>query len=204
MSAPIFERLRNHCHKRTYPAQSTIVHRDTPSDRLFLLLEGSVSVLQDDENGRELVMTYLNPGDIFGELGLFIDSATRSAWIRARSQCIVGEISYRRFQRLFQADPALLPPVVKQLALRLYQTNQRARELAFEDVRGRVLAVLLELANQPDAIAHPEGKQIKTTRIELGRLVGCSREMAGRVLRDLQTEQLIDMHGKTILVHAAR
>lgn len=204
MSAPIFERLRNHCHRRTYPAQSTIVHRDTPSDRLFLLLEGSVSVLQDDENGRELVMTYLNPGDIFGELGLFIDSATRSAWIRARSHCIVGEISYRRFQRLFQADPALLPPVVKQLALRLYQTNQRARELAFEDVRGRVLAVLLELANQPDAIAHPEGKQIKTTRIELGRLVGCSREMAGRVLRDLQTEQLIDMHGKTILVHAAR
>ena len=204
MSAPIFERLRNHCHRRNYPAKAVIVHRDTPSDRLFLLLEGSVSVVQDDENGRELVMTYLNPGDIFGEVGLFIDQATRSAWIRARSPCVVGEISYRRFQRLFKADPSLLPPVVKQLALRLYQTNQRARELAFEDVRGRVFAVLLELANQPDAVSHAEGTQIKTTRIELGRLVGCSREMAGRVLQDLQTEELIDMQGKTILVHAAR
>lgn len=204
MSAPLFDRLLNHCHQRTYPAKALIVHRDTPSDRLFLLLDGSVSVLQDDETGREWVMSYLNTGAIFGELGLFIDKATRSAWIRARTRCIIGEISYGRFQRLFQADPSLLPPVVEQLAWRLYQTNQRARELAFEDVRGRVLSVLMELASQPDAVTHPDGMQIKTTRIELGRLVGCSREMAGRVLRELQAERRIQTRGKTIVVHATR
>lgn len=203
MLTRIFDRLNHHCHRRNYPAKATIVYRDAPSDRLFLLLEGSVSVVQDDENGRELIMAYLNPGDIFGESGLFSENAKRNAWIQARSQCVIGEISYHRFERLYKADPELLPPVLSQQTLRLNQTNQRAKAMAFKDVRGRVLAVLFELANQPDAAAQQEGIQIKTTRIELGRLVGCSREMVGRVIQELQTEGLIRVHGKKILIYAS-
>ena len=203
MPTCIFERLNHHCHRRNYPANATIVYREAPSDRLFLLLQGSVSVVQDDENGRELIMAYLNPGDIFGESGLFSENAKRNAWIQARSQCVIGEISYHRFERLYKADPELLPPVLSQQTLRLNQTNQRAKAMAFKDVRGRVLAVLCELANQPDAAVQQEGIQIKTTRIELGRLVGCSREMVGRVLQELQTEGLIRVHGKKILLYAS-
>ena len=203
MSTCIFERLNHHCHRRNYPAKATIVYRDAPSDRLFLLLEGSVSVVQDDENGRELVMAYLNPGDFFGESGLFSENAKRNAWIQARSKCVIGEISYQRFERLYKADPELLPSVFSQQILRLNQTNLRAKAMAFEDVRGRVFQILVELAKQPDAAAKPQGMQIKTTRIELGRLVGCSREMVGRVLQELEAEGLISVHGKKILLHAS-
>lgn len=203
MSTCIFERLNHHCHRRNYPAKSTIVYQDAPSDRLFLLLEGSVSVVQDDENGRELIMAYLNPGDIFGEGGLFSENAKRSAWIHARSKCVIGEISYPRFERLYKADPELLPSVLSQQTSRLNQTNQRAKAMAFEDVRGRVFQILAELAKQPDATAQPQGMQIKTTRIELGRLVGCSREMVGRVLQELEADGLISVHGKKILLHAS-
>jgi len=53
-------------------------------------------------------------------------------------------------------------------------------------------------------MTHPEGMQIKITRQELGRIVNCSREMAGRVLKDLEEQGLIEVHGKTIVVYGTR
>ena len=64
--------------------------------------------------------------------------------------------------------------------------------------------MLHELARQPDAITHPDGMQIHSTRIELGRLVGCSREMVGRVLRDLQADELVYVQGRKIVLYGSR
>jgi CRP/FNR family cyclic AMP-dependent transcriptional regulator len=63
---------------------------------------------------------------------------------------------------------------------------------------------LLDLAKQPDAMTHPEGMQIRITRQEIAKIVGCSREMAGRVLKELQQQSLISAHGKTIVVYGTR
>jgi len=175
-----------------------------PSDRLFLILDGSVSVLEDDDSGRELILAYLNPGDFVGEMGLFGEAPTRSAWIRTRTRCDLAEISYHRFEQLQRDNPAMLHPVVEQIIRRLRATSHRFRNLAFEDVRGRVLCMLHELARQPDAITHPDGMQIHSTRIELGRLVGCSREMVGRVLRDLQADELVYVQGRKIVLYGSR
>jgi len=62
----------------------------------------------------------------------------------------------------------------------------------------------MDLCNEPDAMTHPDGMQIKVSRQELSRLVGCSREMAGRVLKVLEEQGLVSASGKTIVVYNAR
>jgi CRP/FNR family cyclic AMP-dependent transcriptional regulator len=62
----------------------------------------------------------------------------------------------------------------------------------------------MDLCNEPDAMTHPDGMQIKVSRQELSRLVGCSREMAGRVLKVLEEQGLVSANGKTIVVFNAR
>jgi CRP/FNR family cyclic AMP-dependent transcriptional regulator len=72
------------------------------------------------------------------------------------------------------------------------------------DVTGRVAHQIMDLCGEPDAMTHPEGMQIKVSRQELSRLVGCSREMAGRVLKVLEDQGLLKATGKTIVVYNAR
>jgi CRP/FNR family cyclic AMP-dependent transcriptional regulator len=76
--------------------------------------------------------------------------------------------------------------------------------LAFLDVTGRVARTLLELTREPDAMTHPDGMQIKITRQEIGRIVGCSREMVGRVLKSLEEQGLVQVAGKTMVVFGTR
>jgi CRP/FNR family cyclic AMP-dependent transcriptional regulator len=90
------------------------------------------------------------------------------------------------------------------MADRLRDTSRKVIDLAFVDVSGRIAHTLLELARQPDAMTHPEGMQIRITRQELAKIVGCSREMAGRVLKELEERGLISAHGKTIVVFGTR
>jgi len=71
-------------------------------------------------------------------------------------------------------------------------------------VTGRVAHAIMDLCGEPDAMTHPEGMQIKVSRQELSRLVGCSREMAGRVLKVLEEQGLLRATGKTIVVFNAR
>ena len=90
------------------------------------------------------------------------------------------------------------------MADRLSRTTQKVSDLAFLDVTGRVARTLLELTKQPDAMTHPDGMQIKITRQEIGRIVGCSREMVGRVLKTLVDQGLVSVKGKTMVVYRTR
>jgi len=85
----------------------------------------------------------------------------------------------------------------------LKRTTRKVGDLAFMDVTGRVAGCLLELCKQPDAMTHPDGMQIKITRQEIARIVGCSREMAGRILKDMQDMGLIHAQGMTVVLLGA-
>jgi CRP/FNR family cyclic AMP-dependent transcriptional regulator len=100
--------------------------------------------------------------------------------------------------------PEILFTIGQQMASRLRNTTRKVGDLAFYDVTGRVARTLIELSREPDAMTHPDGMQIKITRQELGRLVNCSREMAGRVLKTLEEQQLIAVNGQTIVVYGTR
>ena len=200
----VMRHFLEHCHRRTYPAKSVIINEGDYSDELYYLVKGSVSVLIEDDNGHEIVLAYLNEGDFFGEIGMFDEKRERSAWVRARSPCEVASISYDRLKSLSSDLPEVLYAMLSQLALRLRNTSRKVGDLAFMDVSGRVARTLLDLCKQPDAMTHPEGMQIRITRQEIAKIVGCSREMAGRVLKDLEEQGLITAHGKRIVVFGAR
>ncbi len=192
------------CQRRRFPAKSTLIYAGDSSNTLYFLLEGSVSVLIEDDEGRELVLAYLNPGDFFGEMGLFTDEHDRTAWVRTKTECEVAEISYERFRQITKDNPDILFKLSTQLAVRLQKTSRKVGDLAFLDVTGRVAHALLELAKEPDAMTHPDGMQIKITRQELSRIVGCSREMVGRVLKALEEQGHIHVKGKTMVIFGAR
>jgi len=198
------ERFLEHCHRRQYPAKSLIIYAGDKPDVLYYIIEGSVTVLIEDENGREIVLAYLNAGDFFGEMGLFGQEDNRSAFVRAKTKCELAEISYNRFRQLSEKDPEVMFELAAQMALRLRKTSQKVGNLAFMDVTGRIARTLMDLSKEPDAMTHPDGMQIRITRQELGRIVGCSREMVGRVLKNLEEQGLITAKGKTIVVFGAR
>jgi CRP/FNR family cyclic AMP-dependent transcriptional regulator len=138
-------------------------------------------------------------------MGLYGDEEEpRSALVQAKTDCEVAEISYERFHKIRGQFPDILFAIGQQMAERLRHTTRKLSDLAFVDVSGRIAHSLLELCEQPDAMTHPEGMQIKVTRQELGRIVGCSREMAGRVVKSLEGEGLVSAAGKTIVVFGAR
>ena len=167
-----------------------IIREGDPSTDLYYIISGSVTVQVEDKKGREIVLTYLNPGDFFGELGLFDDSLKRSAFVRAKEKCEIAQISYDRMKSLHEIFPDLLFAIASQMAL--------------TDVKGRVARTLLDLCKEPAAMTHPDGMLVRITRRELGRIVGCSREMVGRVLKDLEEDHLIDVSGKSIVVFGTR
>jgi len=201
---PSIDRFLEHCHRRKYPAKSTIICAGDKPDVLYYIIKGSVAVLIEDEEGREIVLAYLNAGDFFGEMGLFDDKQSRSAWVRARTECELAEISYTRFRQLAEQDSDIIFALAGQMAVRLRNTSRKVGDLAFLDVTGRIARILLDLTKQPDAMTHPDGMQVRITRQELGRIAGCSREMAGRVLKTLEEQGLITAHGKTIVVFGTR
>ena len=194
------------CHTKSYPAKSILIRPGDSADTLYYVREGSVSVTMENEEGEELIFAYLNQGDFLGEIGLFTDVESRGVTVRARTDCKMEEISYQQIKLLADTQlkscyPTLLKYLAEHMAKRLLAANRKAGDFAFLDVAGRVSAALYELAAQPDAMKHPEGMQIRITRQEISRMVGCSREMAGRVLKDLQNQGLVWAHGKTMIIY---
>src|ERR1044072_6324218 len=112
-------------------------------------------------------------------MGLFYEQPQRSAWVRTRSESEIAEMTYPRFRQIASESPGLIFELATQLATRLDRTNRKLGDLAFVDVTGRVAHAIMDLCREPDAMTHPDGMQIKVSRQEISRLVGCLRGVAG-------------------------
>ncbi len=203
------KKLLQLCHKRHYSSKTNIIRPGDVGNRLFYIVEGSVSVGMEDEDGNELILTYLNQNHFIGEIGVFKGEEVRQVTVRTRAPCILAEIGYDRFhlalkRELAEHAAALLFLLGNQVASRLLTTSRKFHDLAFMDVEGRVARTLLDLCNEPDAMTHPDGMQLYITRQEIARMVGCTREMAGRVIKELEYKKAITAHGKTIVVLGVR
>ncbi|WP_428356657.1 cAMP-activated global transcriptional regulator CRP [Methyloprofundus sp.] len=197
------------CHVHSYPAKTTIIRPGDKGDTLHYIVEGSASVCAEDDNGHELILAYLNKNDFIGEIGVFKPPGDRKVTVKTRVACKLAEISYARLHQAMHKELAsqavcLLTLFGEQLACRLLTTSRKYCDLAFMDVEGRVARALLDLTKEPDAITHPNGMQLHTTRQEISRIVGCSREMVGRILKEMEDKQLVSAHGKTIVVFGTR
>lgn len=121
---PTLEWFLSHCHIHKYPSKSTLIHAGEKAETLYYIVKGSVAVLIKDEEGKEMILSYLNQGDFIGELGLFEEDQERTAWVRAKSPCEVAEI-FKKFRQLIQVNPDILMRLSAQMANRLQVTSQR-------------------------------------------------------------------------------
>ena len=207
--AATINRFLDHCHRRRYPNRTDIFRPGDPATSLYYVVSGSLTVVSEEPDGRELILGYINAGEFIGEMGLFVKADTREVVVRSRSSCELAELGYDRLHTLFAGPLAnecarILYAIGSQLSKRLLHTSRQARRLAFLDVSGRIIRTLNDLCLEPDSMTHPQGTQIRVSRQELARIVGCSREMAGRVLKQLEDQGLITARGKTIVVFGTR
>lgn len=207
--AAAIERFLAHCHRRRYPTRTDVFRPGDAASTMYYIISGSVSIITEEDDGRELVLGYFGPGEFVGEMGLYIDSDRREVALRTRVACELAEIGYERFYQLVTGPlamdaPSLMWSIGAQLSRRLLDTSRKAGRLAFLDVTDRITRTLFDLAREPEAMSHPDGTQLRVSRQELSRLVGCSREMAGRVLKKLQEDGKLHARGKTVVLYGTR
>lgn len=207
--ASTIDRFLAQCHRRRYPARTDVFRPGDPAGTLYYVISGSVAILTEEDSDRELILGYFGPGQFVGEMGLFVESEAREVILRTRVPCELAEISYERIYQLvdgpLSADaPKLLYAIGSQLSRRLLDTSRKAGRLAFLDVTDRITRTLHDLAKEPESMSHPQGTQLRVSRQELARLVGCSREMAGRVLKKLQADGKLHARGKTVVLYGTR
>lgn len=203
------EQFLSYCLLRKFAKKSVIVRPGDAADSLLYIVKGNAVVILEDEDGHDVILAYLKPGEFIGEIGLFYRSPERRALVRARTECEVAEIGYDKLNALLKSElrhvhTDLLTAIGLQLSERLLKTSRRVTRLAFMDVAGRIARTLLDMCGEPEAMSHPEGTQIQLSRQEIARIVGCSREVAGRALKQMADEGMITVSGMKIVVHHSR
>lgn len=209
LSEETLNRFLSFCERRKYPKKGIVFREGDQAKSLFFILDGSVSVSCLDEDGNEMILTYLHKGEFIGEIGLFIVNPERSAMVRARTSCELAVINYDDFERLVKNElreqhAEILNIVGFQLSQRLLKISNRINLLTSTDVAGRIARILLDLCHEPTSLSHPEGTQIHISRQEIGRIVSCSRETVGRVLKQMNEDGMIEVKGMDIVVYHSR
>lgn len=207
--AQALESFLTFCEVAKLPAKRVVIRPGDPANKLYYLVDGSATITMEDDDGNDIILGYLNSGDFIGETGLFVPQTSRQVTVRTRAECKIASISYERLNEISENEmktsyASFLKALATHISKRLLQANRKVGHLAFMDAAGRIASTLLDLCKQPDAMTHPDGMQIKISRTELGRIVGCSREMVGRVMKNMEQQGLISAKGKTIVVNGAR
>ena len=209
LSDSTVKRFLGFCQRRAFTRKAVIFRSDDPADSLYYIVKGSVTVSSVDQEGVEVILAYLNEGDFIGEIGLFFKDLERSAMVRARTECELAYIRYDDLQELFrnqlkEEQAEILTTIGFQLSKRLLKCSKRISILTSMDVSGRIARTLLDMCHEPDAMSHPQGTQIHISRQEIGRIINCSRETVGRVLKQMAEDGMIEVHGMDIVVYHSR
>lgn len=175
--------------KQRYRRGDLIVEQGKKSNFLAILLTGRARVVTTDERGREVILATLHPGDYLGEMSL-IDNQLHSATVRADIQTDVLLLGRSEFARCLPENNSMAYAVMRGLVQRLRQADRKIESLALMDVYGRVARVLTEAATEvaPGTWVIPG----KVSRQDVAKMIGASREMVSRVLKDLEERGFIE------------
>lgn len=205
---PIFEMLDDDCLQpltrvamlRKIPRHTVVLNAGDRTDNIYFVLSGALKVQISDEEGREVILSMLGPGEVFGEMGV-LDDHPRSATVLAVESSEVALIGKEDFKHCLAENPDVSLFIMRNLTKRLRLANRNIESLALLDVYGRVARLLLEAAETVD------GRKVvthKLTKQDIAKMIGASREMVSRVMRDLTAQGLILEHdGQLILLDLA-
>jgi CRP/FNR family transcriptional regulator, cyclic AMP receptor protein len=182
--------------RKSAPRSTTIMAGGDPTDSLYIVLSGRLKVMMSDSEGKEVILSILGPGEFFGEMGL-IDDEPRSATVITVEPCELLSIDQRDFKKCLAENFEMAQAVMRGLVKRLREADRKIGSLALLDVYGRVAHLLLDMAENVD------GEKVVTKRLpkqDIAKMIGASREMVSRVMKDLQTSGYIEIRGTTIVV----
>jgi len=174
----------------------TLVYAGDSTDSLFVIVSGSAKVLNRDSEGNEVILTILGAGECFGEMGL-IDGSPRSADVVANESCELLVIGKADFKKALAENVDLCLNIMKSLVLRLREANRKIESLALMDVYGRVAKLLLDFSVKENGLRVIKRK---VTKQDMAKMVGASREMVSRVMKDLERSGYIRVEeGRIVL-----
>jgi CRP/FNR family cyclic AMP-dependent transcriptional regulator len=186
--------------RRKYPKDTVVFFENEEGDSLFMILDGRIKVTILGDDGREIILTMLASGDLFGEMAL-LDNEPRSATAIAVEESELLLLHRNDFQAVISQNPAISGALIKVLSARLRRANHQISTLALLDVYGRVARVILDMARE-------EGRRLKDGRIafrrathqEIANRIGTTRETVTRMLKDLERQGLVKIEGREIVL----
>jgi CRP/FNR family transcriptional regulator, cyclic AMP receptor protein len=181
---------------RRFPRGSYVIRAGEETDALYIILAGRAKVLIPDDDGNEVILSVIGPNEFFGEMGL-LDDQPRSASVETLEACEMLRISRSAFLNCLKDnfDAAML--IIRNLVKRLREADRKIESLALIDVYGRVARLLIEMAKPVEGqwiIEKAPPKQ------EIARMIGASREMVSRVVKDLNEKGVIRADKRKIYV----
>jgi CRP/FNR family cyclic AMP-dependent transcriptional regulator len=182
--------------RRSAPRGSVIMAAGDQIDSLYIVISGRLKVMMSDADGKEVILSLIGPGEFFGEMGL-IDDSPRSASVVTIEPCELLSISKRDFKKCLAENFDMAMAVMRGLVRRLREADRKIGSLALLDVYGRVARLLLDMAEDVN------GQKIVTKRLpkqDIAKMIGASREMVSRVMKDLQMGGYIETRGSTIVL----
>jgi CRP/FNR family cyclic AMP-dependent transcriptional regulator len=174
--------------KRRFRRGELVVEQGRKSNALFILLNGRARVLTSDSRGREVILAVLEAGDYVGEMSL-IDNEPHSATVRAEVQTDMLILGRAEFARCLPENSSLSYAIMRGLVQRLRSADRQIESLALLDVYGRVARSLLDMAEDEGDVKIIRNK---VSRQDMAKIVGASREMVSRVMKDLEDRGMVE------------
>ena len=181
---------------RRFPRGSFIIRAGEETDALYIILAGRAKVLIPDDDGNEVILAVMGPNEFFGEMGL-LDDQPRSASVETMEPCEVLRLTRGAFLNCLRDnfDAAML--IIRNLVKRLREADRKIESLALIDVYGRVARLLMEMAKEQNGEWVVEKAPPKQ---EIARMIGASREMVSRVVKDLHEKGVIRAEKRRIVI----
>jgi CRP/FNR family transcriptional regulator, cyclic AMP receptor protein len=180
---------------RQFPKQTVLIHDGDAGDTLYIILSGRVKVYASNAAGREVVIDFHGAGECIGEMSL--DGSTRSASVMTVEPTTCAIVNRAHFRDFILAHPDFAMYLIEKLIHRVRVTTENVKSLALSDVYGRLARLLNALATEVDgALAVRE----KLTHQDIADRVGASRDMIGKLMKDLVGGGYLAVEDRTITI----
>lgn len=200
LSTEQLEQVANLVIERKYQRGRIIFMENEPGEAVYLLKKGRVKVFKQDEDGREHILHYINPGEVFGEVVLF-DGGDYPACTEVVEDSEIGFIRNKDMDELVIKNPSIALALLKYMSRRLRFAQHQIMELALKDTTRRLASVLLQLAHE-HGTHEDKGIRISLnlTNQELASMIGTSRETANRILSEFRRGKAVLIEKQDIIV----
>ncbi len=196
-------RLESRCRSRIFPRKSLIYMPTDPADGVMLLASGRAKICTVTDQGKQAILSFVEPGELFGELAIF-DSGSREDYAEAAEASTVILIPADEMRRLVERHPAVSVGITKLIGLRRRRIERRLKSLLFKSNRERLVHLLVELADQYGTPADEGiGLRIRLSHQDLANVIGSTRETVTIVLGELQAEGSLRVGRRRIVLRDA-